>query len=495
MKKRKFKDWFKNKNELIIFLISFFIALTFFLWQRRFFSWDFSVYMMNAEYALGLGNGYGNYFEWLRPPFVPFLLMIFRPLGRTFAAYFFVIFSTSLYFFSLKLFHDKFLKNIDNSWIFYIFAINPFVLGYGLGIGTELISLSLIILFVVFSFSPVGFVFLGLSILTRYSNAILFPLVFLSKNIKKILMGFVIILMVFLPWFFINYVFTGHFFTSVGDYYALNSLEQAPAKFDLWLLSYHLLLALNACLPFLILGIFKKNKNERKNKELFIIMISIVILTLLMYSINSIKEPRFLFNLALPACYFSVLGFNSIEKLKGEKRTIVKTVLIIFLLVLSLFTFVFAENTSKGFIGEEEMTKQIIKKTDNCTIASDLWIYFNWYGKKAIPAPMALNLVETNEPEIFSMIDQGYNIILFKNSESFTKNKNFVEDLKNYLVEDNEKYIWLRNKEKCKIDEKINRTYIDSLKPFGEFSKDFSGCDALMTRLNLRKVCEMFKFL
>ncbi|MCX8193852.1 MAG: hypothetical protein N3G19_00595 [Candidatus Pacearchaeota archaeon] len=490
MKKSWFKKWFKSKAELIIFLISIIVALAFFLWQRRFFSWDFSVYMMNAEYILG----YGNYFEWLRPPFVPLILMIFRPFGRFFAAYAFVIFAVCLYFFSLKLFHNKFLKNINNSEIFYLFAINPFVLGYGLGIGTELISLSLIIFFVVFAFSVTNNIFLSIAMLTRYSNIILFPLVFISKNIKKIIIGIIVIIMMLLPWFFLNYAFTGHAFTSIGDYYALNSLKQPPAQFNLSLLFSHLLLVVNICLPFLFLGFFKK---EKKDKELIVILVSLVILTLFMYLINSIKEPRFLFNLFLPVCYFSIFGFNFIiGKIRNKKTiAIVRILLICFLLFSSFSAFVFAENASKGFIREEKMIKQIITKLDNCTVASDLWVYFNWYGKKAISAPMALNLIETNEPEIFSMIDKGYNIILFKNSEAFAKNKNFIEALKSYLIANNEDYILLRDPNKCKMDDKINRTYMDFLKPFGEFSEDFGGCDALLLRLKLRKICKIFEFL
>ena len=507
--KRKMKNkkeikkevWFKNRTELIVFLISFILAIVFFLWQRRFFSWDFSVYMMNAEHFLGLEGSY--YFEWLRPPLVPALLMLFRPLGRTFSAYAFVVFCTCFYFFSLKLFHDKFLRKLKYSEVFYLFSINPFVLTYGLGIGTELISLSLIVLFVVFAFSAGSFAFFGASMLARYSNIILLPVVFLSKNIKKILIGIGIIILMFLPWLFTNYLFTGHALTSLGDYYALNSLEQAPPTFELRKLFFYLLLTTNICLPFLIFGIFsvisKKNKkNQEKGKKPLIILLMLALLTLLMYEFSSIKQPRFLFNLSLPICYFSIFGFNFvIGKIKNKKAMkTVKLVLIVLLLISVISAFVFAEIiNSRGFIKEEKIIKQLIGKIDNCTIASDLWVYFDWYGKKASPAPLALNLTKTGKPQIFSMISEGYNIILFKNFEPFAKNKKFIEELESYTIENNDDYIWLRDKSKCKIDEKINNTFIDSLKPFGEFPENFGGCDALMLKLKLRKLCEIFKFL
>ncbi|MEM4647865.1 MAG: hypothetical protein QXO12_00945 [Candidatus Pacearchaeota archaeon] len=480
----KIKKLFKDKVELFIFLISFFIALTFFLFQTRIFSWDFSVYVMNGEYFLNKSD----YFEWLRPPLVPFIFMIFRIFSRKFAIYSFIIFSTILYFFSLKLFHDKFLKNIKNSWSFYLFAINPYILLRGVGIGTELVSLSFIILFVVFAFSASSFIFLGLSMLTRYSNIILLPTILLSKNIKKILMALIIIFFVFLPWLLINYIFTGHALTSIGDYYALNSLEQAPPKFDLNLLFFHLVLTININFPFLILGILNISKILKNEKKLIITLILISFLTLFIYMITYLKQERFLFNLSLLIFYLSVHGFNFIEKTK--KSNLTKVSIVILLLIISpLSSFIILDKFTTHIVKEEKIIKEIINKVDNCTIVSDLWVYFNWYGKKAIPP------VFGSSYKINSAVNEGYNIILFKNYEVFKKNKDEIENFKDYIIENNENYIWIRNYENCKIDDKINKTYIEELKSLSEFPQDFSGCDALMLKLKLRKICKIFNFL
>ncbi|CEG13378.1 membrane hypothetical protein [groundwater metagenome] len=330
--------------------------------------------------------------------------------------------------------------------------------------------------------------------------------------------------MTFLPWLLINFIFTGHALTGLGNYYALNSLEQASPKFEisLPLLFSHFLLITNISLPFLILGLFFKikqykgehenkgecekeikNKKTKEERELNILFLSLTILTLLSYlfSPDIIKQPRFLFNLFLPISYFSVFGINFILSVKNEnlKKFLFFSILLL-LLFYSLNIFIIMEDLGKGITKEYKMIETIIAQTDNnCTFSSDLWVYFDWQNKKAVPPPKELNLTETKEPEIFKMVDDGYNILLFKNSESFFVNEKFIEEIKEknkeYVIEDNDKYIWLHRKDKCKYVKNINETYIDSLKRFGEFSENFTGCDALFVKFKLNGICEHLWFL
>ncbi len=97
---------FKSKKEGFIFFTTFFIALSFFIYQHKFFSWDLATYTLNAKSVYD-----GFFFEWIRPPLTPFILAIFEIFGTNFAQYTYIIFCTILYFVSLKLFHDKFLKD------------------------------------------------------------------------------------------------------------------------------------------------------------------------------------------------------------------------------------------------------------------------------------------------------------------------------------------------------------------------------------------------
>lgn len=494
---KKISNLFKNKKEFILFFSSLVFALIFFIWQRQFFSWDFYVYVMNGQFPNGI------YFEWLRPPLVPFLLGIFMLLGKTAGQYIFIIFSTTLYFFTLKTFHDRFLKEKKYSEIFYLLAINPFILIYGLGMGTELISLSLIILFVTFAFSYKSYLFLGLAMLARYSNFILFPLIFLSVNWKKIILGILILFVTFLPWFIFNYVNTGHVLTSIGDYYTLNSLEQARASPDFGKLGLHLLISLNFLIPLILFGIFyfiKYEKIKKDHKKLGIILIVFSFLVLLTYELNTYKDQRFLFNLLFPAIYFSMLGFNYLlEKKNLPWKKIIFVLIFITMIVSSIFSFVFMSIGNTDFIREDNKIKEISSKLgemeNNCTISSDLWVYFNWYGEKARPEPKWRPTIKDGLPEIYSMVEEGYNIILFKNSEAYEVNKNFTRNLSQYIFEDTEQYIWLKNNESCKLDDKIESNYFKSMKIVGEFPEDFTGCDALFLRFGLRDICRKFSFL
>lgn len=487
------KSIFKSRKEAALLIISFFIALAFFIYQKRFSSWDFSVYVMNAEYVLK-----GFYFEWLRAPLVSWIILPFLKFGRQTAIYSFTILTTIIYFLSIKLFHDKFLKKYNNSEVFYLLAISPFILGFGLAVGSELLSLSLIIFFLVFFSSYPSFIFLGLAMLTRYSNLFLFPLVFFQKNIKKIILGLIILVVVFLPWFFINYQGTGHALTSLGDYYALNSLEQAKPVLGLDGLLSSFLMIINFLIPFFIIGIIVtiKNWKDVKEKTLVVLLSALFILTVLTYLFNSLKDLRYLFNISLPAIYFSFIGINFIlDKIKNKKIfSIVKIALVLFLLLTSLAPF--------QLVGESRVVEKInndltpkLKDLNNCTVSSNLWVFFDWNGIKARHAPSRLILQENERPEIFKMSEEGYNIILFKGFDGYKENEKVIDQLNTTIIENNEVYIWLKNNSACKQTERINATYIDSLKPFGEFSSNFTGCDALLLRLKLTNICRIFPFL
>lgn len=492
--KIKKKSFFKNRKEIFFLVMSFITSVIFFVWQKKFFSWDFSVYLMNAEYIFK-----DFYFEWLRAPFASWIMAVLIPLGRQFAIHSFVVIVSLFYFFALKLFHDRFLIKYRNSEFFYLLAINPFILGFGLQMGTELLSISLIILFLAFAFSCPSVIFLSLSMLTRYSNILLLPLIFFQKNIKRVFLGLLIISLIFMPWFIVNYLGTGHALTSLGDYYTLNVLEQAKSQLELKKFLSDLLVVFNMLIPFIIIGILnlikRWNNLGDKEKVLIYLLIVVSLLTILTYLFNSLKDPRYMFNLALPAVYFSFLGLNFIiEKIRiKELKKAIRYFLIIFLIFLAISTFYIMQEK----IGNEdklEQTKEIIQKIDNnCTISSDLWVYFDWHGKKAIPPPFAL--YSQNESQASSMVNEGYNLILFKPGEAYQKNLPLIQVLNESIKEDNKNYIWLYNNSACKQLDKINQTYIGSLKEVGEFTQDFSGCDALFLRLKLTKICQIFPFL
>lgn len=260
VKLRKIKNYFDldvNRNKYLIFSL-FIFSTSFFIYQHIItgISWDFSVYVLNAQYWFS--NGF--YFEWLRPPLASLFIGIFSIFGWGLAEYAYIIFTSLFYLYACLKFADNFLGK--GSTLFYVLMLNPFTLLVGLECGTELLGLSLILLSISFfskSEKKSGFL-LALSSLARYTNLNLFSIAIFQKGFRKILLFLIVFSITILPWLFFNYWFTGHMLTSLGNFYALNVKfrDYLIQKFD----PLHPLLAINFLLPSFLLGIFLKMKEK-----------------------------------------------------------------------------------------------------------------------------------------------------------------------------------------------------------------------------------------
>ena len=180
--KKTILSFLKDKRNL--FSLILFIITTIFFLYRYFvtYSWDLSVYFLNGLYFFGKGV----YFEVLRPPLTALIIGLFTFISENLAIILFIIFTSFLYFISIK----KISKTLKFDFlILYILAITPFVLLSGLGYGTELLGLVFLILCldsILKKDIKSGF-FLGLAFLTRYNNFIYLPLLVFHKNVKDII--------------------------------------------------------------------------------------------------------------------------------------------------------------------------------------------------------------------------------------------------------------------------------------------------------------------
>src|SRR3989338_5837401 len=178
----------KNKPLLVIFLLS----TSFFAWQHQFISWDFASYASNADYWQD-----GSYYEVSRPPLAPIILysLDIFPLSE----YIFIILASLLFLYSSVRFAD--CVKIRREF-FYIFSLSPVALFYGMLNGTELLSLALLELFLVYLLEkkPQAGMFLGLAFLTRYNFLIFFPLIFSNRYPKKIAATIALFLIPMIPW-------------------------------------------------------------------------------------------------------------------------------------------------------------------------------------------------------------------------------------------------------------------------------------------------------
>ena len=267
-------------------LILLFLSLIFFIFQHlTSWSWDFSVYVLNAKYLFN--NGY--YFEWLRPPLTPFIIGIFGLMNWQLSPYFYVLFVAFLYFFSVKKFLSTFFE-YKKVWFSLFF--NPFILWYGMFYGTELLSLSFLLLFLCYFFKDYkkSSLFLGLSCLTRYSNFSYVLLLFFYKNPRKIFVSLLIILLLFIPWLLFNWLMKGHALTSIGNFYALN--VQFRKEYIYERINFlHFLILCNYLLPLFILGLVKKGRFEKKD----VFFLFFLFFSLSPYFLSLTKQARYLF--------------------------------------------------------------------------------------------------------------------------------------------------------------------------------------------------------
>lgn len=205
-----------NKNIWICVL--FIISTLFFLYQHSTgISWDFSVYVLNAKYLLDDGF----YIEWSRAPLVPFIIGIFSVFGWRLAEYLYIVFVSRLFAFSsLKLARVCKIEPLT----FYGLLVSPFVLNYGLSVGTELLFLSFLQLFVAYIHERNSAVFLSFAILTRYTDIPCIGLLLFKRCLREISIALFIIVLCISPWFLYNYYATGDPLTSMADAYALNPM-------------------------------------------------------------------------------------------------------------------------------------------------------------------------------------------------------------------------------------------------------------------------------
>lgn len=370
---------FIRKNSLI--LVSFFIALSLFLYQHATgLSWDFSVYVLNARYLLGQGN----YFEWLRPPLTSYLIALFG--AGLLAEYAFI---TLVAFFHLISSYKLAKKVKINPSLFYLLSLTPYMILFSFSAGSELLSLSLTQLMI----SYASGVPLGFSILTRYSNLVYSLLLFFKGRFKLILKELLIAALIVSPWLFINFSLKHDPLFSMIDQYANNIglRDYAWKPFDI----NDLLITLNYTMPFLALGLLFTLRKPGKISKYDIIMIFIIVYELINYYRVPLKESRYLFNLIIPVSYFSSKAFH---KLRLEK------VSPLFILVLNIglipsYLSLLSLTSPNQYLAVKELNI-------SCMTESNDWVFLNYLGVNSEPFP---------RKELLGLsVSQGYQVIFFK---------------------------------------------------------------------------------
>lgn len=440
-------------KEKYIYLIYFLITI-FFIYQHTLgVGWDFASYILNAKYFFSDGN----YFEWLRPPLTPLLIGIFSIFTWKLSPYFYIIFLTALHFYSSQVFARKFNINFN---LYYIISLSPFFLINGLREGTEILSLSLLQLFLAYLNDKRAGIFLALSFLTRYPNIIFLPLILFKKNIKKILLDLIIFILILSPWLLYNYFSAGNALTSIADAYSLNikfRLEYMDFNFNI----LDIILFGNYLLVFSLLFFAKNIKNL--NKKDFIVLIFLV-LFLISYLKTPVKIFRYLFMILIPLTYFSA---KYLEKLKNKFK------IAFILLIISIIIFIFSFNFNYD-LNNFNLETQAKNSLDNCSLMSNRWVPMNYIGVTTLPAP--------RKELLQYYIDKEERILIFYKSDEpeYSSDIEFLEKFN--VIKKTDSYILLGNEQKCsKPLEKFELNYLNSLNETVYLMKnqsvDISNCN------------------
>ncbi len=445
MKKYTLNKIFETVTENKLICILFLASTLFFIWQHSTgVSWDFISYKLNAQYIFSDGS----YFEWYRPPLMPFLLGIFSLFGWKTAEYLFIISVSILYLFACLKFADNFKIDKD---IFYAISLTPFLIVHSFSVGTELLSFSLVVLGIAYyERSSSGF-FFGLSYLAKSTNLIYAPFMFIGKSYKKILLCFLFYSLTVLPWLIYNYVLTGNPFTNFMDGYAsqvkFRGYMNTPFSFK------DLVIAGNYLLLFGLFGLIKKlkeiksiNFREKRFVE-FVIIILFLILTLYAYYHVPLKIERYLFNIVLPLAYFSTVFLVKINKK------------VVYAIILFSFVALLVIPVWKVRLQDDSLYKQTLEETRmliaRCSLQSNSWIYLNNLGRLTEPAP--------DKRIIIHKLNEGYKILLFNNVEEpdYTYDRKFIESLP--IIKKTNDYVLIGMSDYCKQTTTYHKTYLENI--------------------------------
>ncbi len=412
---------------LIIFIIStFFLLIQHFL----FLGWDFSVYVSNAKHFF---EG-SSFFEISRPPLTSFILGLFSFLGWKLSEYFYIFLISLLFLYSSV----RLAKSLNlNSFHFYLFSANFFVLSYGLIEGSELLAFALLELFFAFLIedNPFSTIFLSLACLTRYPFVIFFPLLLFHKRLKNKLLSAFLFVLPFIPWFIYNKFYYGNIFYSLADSYALNIFYRDYIPHTINFSS--ILLVSNILLPLFFLGLFSFFYSRDFSRKNLIFLISSA---LIIYSIFSMKADiiRYYFPLVLPIVFFSVYSLSKIP------QKISNYILLIFI----IFTLIFAIS-SLFYLQSYEPPQEL--SSLNCSLQSNVWPLLNYYDIPSEPYPDYRLLNHS--------IDEGYLIHLDSFAREPDYNSTFISQFPIYSQ--TEEYIILGNN--CTSNINLDYSYLKRL--------------------------------
>lgn len=416
--------------------IVYFLSTSLMIFQHQTgWSWDFLVYSMNGEYIFADGI----FMEWLRPPVASILIGIPQLLvSRATAEIIFIITVSTLMLYSAYRVSEEYDLAFE---YFYLLLMMPATIYYGTINGTEMLSLSFAMLFLSELDYESSGLWLGLAFLSRYTYAIIIPLVFVQRDIKKSVKTLLISAIPVILWAFSNYIATGHLMKSFANYLGLQLFERSI---------YDPLNPLNLLiigLPTSLLLILFLRARVREKLDLYsdetIFIMGFTACTLLIYSLSNPKPLRYLYPMVLPVAFFATRAVQGKEYFSLRDRQFeVKKVITIFsaasILISSLIIFTNPLAPPQNFFNAA-------KSSDGCMAQSNVWPMISYAGTPTIPVTQDEELVDEKG---YIIIDYGDNM--------------YDESIDLPVIENNSVYTTYGNLSTCKKQELADKSWIQT---------------------------------
>ncbi|MEM4396474.1 MAG: hypothetical protein QXR30_02360 [Candidatus Woesearchaeota archaeon] len=483
--------------------LSFFIFLLFvFMFQFPNIGDDFKVYILNGEFLMnkyfkaGLPNFW--YFEPQRPLLVPMILgfiemffniFIHQPfILRTLAIFIFYLINILIFIYALNSFSKSFKVN---RILLFSFMISSYFLSYSLLEGTEMLSLSFLILALAKLIERKNSgIFFALAMLTRFDFLIFFPFIFSSlffpneKNEKtkrffSDLSSFLGIFLIYGLYTFLIYkipflpIIDSFFFSSYLQEYLFQKLSFAQ-------FSSIAIFFFPSLISIVLLPLIQKKKffNEKNN-----IMLILFIIVIAKFYFTPFKIERYFFPLVLPCSYFlssffEILWNNLNKKTNENHKNSMKLLkislifLIIIYLIYNILDYFALMRKNNSYLEEENklFTNTLMQISYDKPLETNYHVAIIFltqnYGifHKVYPMLRYLNFNETLE---------CYNVLLFYPSkkpdwkeeyQNIEEKLKFIDENINVLKNDYVIFLQKNSNQNCTYEKYYDYTILQKLK-------------------------------
>jgi len=407
----------KNRYIIVFFISTLMISVLFkfLLWDvNKGLWWDEAVYL-----SLGRNILKGRYFinfheESFRPPFLPFIISLCFLFGteslvKVVVLSFNIVGILATYYLG-KTLYSKEMGYIAAS----VLASFPLYIFFGNKILTESIFITFSSLSVATFYIGIekkrtylyySSLFFGLCFLTKYFSLFL-PIFFIvyillrKKNSiiyeKEIWIGIIIFLLVISPWFILGLINYRNPIGAILDNIKIHSTTSTQ-PFNLFFINLHKIFGYS--ILFLPIGIYYLLKNNKENVNL--IIITTVIITLILFSVEHHKELRYLISFSPMYAICISYGILNLPK----KFRMLGYVLILFFVIQGFFTGISKiyedRNSGIGLKNSSLLIKELTKPNEYVMSESYPYIYY-YSNRKAVRPP--------NDREKFYQLLEKYNI-------------------------------------------------------------------------------------